>query len=202
MTTEAKSSRLFQNNLLERLTHVHHNTPLFIYVPVILLALFYAKLEMEVTNLGLLAGAGIGLLNWTLFEYGLHRFVFHYEPKSAWGKRFHYLFHGIHHDFPNEKDRLVMPPAGSIPISAVVFTLHLLFFSTFGLPMVAGFLAGYLYYEFVHYSVHHKKKTGWLWKERQRRDHLTHHFKDAENRFGVTSPLWDIVFGTEKISSV
>lgn len=198
MATQVNSSRLFQNALLERLTHVHHNTPFFIYIPIIIAVLALAYFSLQVTALWLVGGFGIGILSWTLFEYGLHRFVFHYEPKTDWGKRFHYLFHGIHHDFPTEKDRLVMPPVSSIPISFVVFGLHYLLVGATGFPLYAGFLAGYLYYEFVHYSVHHKKKTSLLWSESQRRDHLTHHFKDAGNRFGVTSPLWDFVFGTQK----
>lgn len=197
MNTETKSSRLFQNVFLEKLTHVHHNTPLFLFIPAIVGSLFFARgfgLSASFLLLGLLGG----LLNWTLFEYFLHRFVFHYEPKSSWGKRFHYLFHGIHHDFPNEKDRLVMPPVTSIPIAILLFGLHMGLLRAYGLPLYAGFLAGYLYYEFVHYSVHHKKKNGLTFFETQRKNHLTHHFKDASNRFGVTSPFWDHVFGTHR----
>lgn len=198
MEIQTSSSRLFQNDFLERLTHVHHNTPLFIYIPVILVVLASAYFYSKVTLSWLVGGFVWGILNWTLFEYFLHRFVFHYEPKTDWGKRFHYLFHGIHHDFPEQKDRLVMPPVSSIPISAAVFGLHYLLLGSAGFPLYAGFTAGYLYYEFVHYSVHHKKKSGWTWNDTQRKNHLTHHFKDADNRFGVTSPLWDFVFGTEK----
>lgn len=196
MNTEARSSRLFESDFWERLTHVHHNTPFFIYLPVIALILAVAKLNLEVSTTWIVGGTALGIFNWTWFEYVLHRFVFHYEPKSDWGRRFHYLFHGIHHDFPNEKDRLVMPVVPSLGISAVVFSLHYGFLGALGLPLYAGFVVGYLYYEFVHYSVHHKKKVGLLWSDAQRCDHLTHHFKSADNRFGVTSPLWDFVFGT------
>ncbi len=196
MNTEAKSSRLFQNDLVERLTHVHHNTPFFIYIPIIAFILLAAIGKWELSPGSIIGGFLLGLFNWSWFEYGLHRFVFHYEPKTDWGKRFHYLFHGIHHDFPNEKDRLVMPLVPSIGISVVVFSIHYGLGGIVGLLFYAGFLAGYLYYEFVHYSVHHKKKAGLVWFDAQRKDHLTHHFKDAENRFGVTSPLWDFVFGT------
>lgn len=186
--------------MLERLTHVHHNTPFFIFIPMILAGLvaglFAKDLEVWLT-VPLFAW---GILNWTFFEYWLHRFVFHYEPKSDWGKKMAYLFHGIHHDFPTEADRLVMPPAGALPIAATVFGINYLLAGSWGFPLFAGFLAGYLYYEFVHYSVHHKKKTSFAWSEPQRRNHLLHHFKDHTDRFGVTSPLWDYIFGTHKSS--
>lgn len=196
MELQEKSSRLFQSDFWERFTHVHHNTPFLIYVPLIGLSLFYAAGKPEATLWGLTGGFFLGLFNWTWFEYLLHRFIFHYEPKTAWGRRFHYLFHGIHHDFPGEKDRLVMPPLAGLMIAVPVFGLHYGLLGLAGFPLFAGFLAGYLYYEFVHYSVHHKRKKGLAWSDHQRKNHLNHHFKDAGRRFGVSSPLWDFVFGT------
>lgn len=196
--TEATSTRLFENNFLERLTHVHHNTPFFFFVPMIAASLWISLFAL---NLGAKAVAGgflFGLLFWTFFEYMLHRFVFHYEPKTNFGKKAAYLFHGVHHDFPGEADRLVMPPAGSLPIAAAVFGLNYLLVGNWAFPLFAGFNIGYLYYEFIHYSVHHKKKPGPAWGEPQRRHHLRHHFKDHTRRFGVSSPLWDFVFGTYK----
>ncbi|MBI4124623.1 MAG: sterol desaturase family protein [Deltaproteobacteria bacterium] len=196
MELQEKSSRLFQSDFWERTTHVHHNTPFFIYIPIMIGVLLYTRLTGDVATAWISSGFVLGMFNWTWFEYVLHRFVFHYEPKSEWGRRFHYLFHGIHHDFPGEKDRLVMPPLAGLMIAVPVFGLHYGLLESWGLPLFAGFLAGYLYYEFVHYSVHHKKKIGWSWTGEQRKNHLNHHFKDAGRRFGVTSPLWDFVFGT------
>lgn len=190
-----KSSRLFENDFFERLTHVHHRTPFFIFVPLVFALILYAVLKTSLPGLAVPLLFAAGLLEWTWFEYMLHRYVFHYEPKSAWGKRMIHLFHGIHHDFPNEADRLVMPPATSIPIAAVFLMIHYAVFGNAGLPLFAGFLAGYLYYEHVHYSVHNsKRKFGWT--EKQRKEHLLHHFQHADYRFGVTSPLWDYVFRT------
>lgn len=192
----AKSTRLFESNFLERLTHVHHNTPLFIFVPVIVATTIYSLFGAHLPSATVLGLLAYGLLNWTFFEYILHRYVFHYEPKSNFGKRIAYLFHGVHHDFPGEADRLVMPPVSSIPLAAAVFGINYALAGEASFPMFAGFLIGYLYYEFVHYSVHHKKKTTLGWSEPQRKNHLQHHFKDHTLRFGVTSPLWDFIFGT------
>lgn len=193
---QTHSTKLFENILLERLTHVHHNTPLFIFSPVILASLFASLFARHLGEWTTAACFLWGVLNWSLFEYLLHRFVFHYEPTSGFGKKMAYLFHGIHHAFPNEADRLVMPPVTSIPLAAAVFGVHYTLAGSKGFPLFAGFLAGYLYYEFVHYSVHHKKRPSALWKEPQRKNHLLHHFKEPEGRFGVTSPLWDFVFRT------
>jgi hypothetical protein len=59
----------------------------------------------------------VGLILWTLIEYGVHRFVFHFKPRNAWQERISFLFHGVHHAQPMAKSRLVMPPAVSIPLA-------------------------------------------------------------------------------------
>jgi len=197
MQNESSSTRLFESDFCEWFTHVHHNTPFFLFGPVFIGCLTYASLVYKFSTLQIALLAFSGCLIWSLFEYFMHRVLFHYEPTSNWGKRILYLFHGIHHDFPNETDRLVMPSITSLAIASFIFAVHYLLLGPAGIPMFAGFLAGYLYYEFVHYSVHNsKKKIGWT--EAQRKAHLKHHFQDATNRFGVTSPLWDYIFGTYK----
>lgn len=200
MQTEETSSRLFQNDFLERLTHVHHNTPFFIFGPVFAVCLYVSHALYFISPLALTLWFAFGILMWTLFEYTLHRFVFHFEPKSEFGKKALYPFHGIHHDFPMEADRLVMPPITSLGIAVVLFTLLYITLSEKTFPLFAGFLIGYLYYEFVHYSVHHKKQHSLGWTREQQKNHLQHHFKDADHRFGVTTTLWDHVFRTYKLS--
>ena len=69
-----------------------------------------------------------GYALWTLFEYWLHRIVFHFEPEEGLGARMHWIIHGVHHDHPNDPLRLVMPPAVSVPLGAAVFgVLYLIF---------------------------------------------------------------------------
>lgn len=190
-----KSSRLFENDFLEWLTHVNHKTPHVIYPPVIAACLYYAARGTSFSWPAIAVFFVLGFLEWTFFEYLMHRFLFHYNPNTQFGKRMAYLFHGIHHDFPGEVDRLVMPTVTSIVLSTILCLVHYLCFGPAGLILFAGFLFGYLYYEFVHYSVHNSKiKIGW--SDWQRKNHLKHHFQDPENRFGVSTPLWDYVFGT------
>ena len=193
---EQKTTQLFDNRVLERLTRVHHNTPFFVYIPLNLLCLSLVLVSEELYWPTFPVCLALGFFVWTFFEYILHRIVFHYQPKSNFGKRMHYLFHGIHHDFPQEADRLVMPPSSSLPIATIVFLIFYIPLGMAGVVTFVGFLSGYLYYELVHYSVHHKKNPGVFWNKAQQKNHLQHHFKNYNKQFGVTTTFWDRVFGT------
>jgi sterol desaturase/sphingolipid hydroxylase (fatty acid hydroxylase superfamily) len=136
-----------------------------------------------------------------LAEYTLHRFVFHFRPRSPWQERVSFLFHGVHHAQPMSKTRLVMPPALSIPLACLFYSLFWLIISVFlgaprwVLPVFSGTVMGYVIYDMIHYSTHHFR-VRWRWWVYIRRFHLRHHTQTPSLRFGVTSPLWDIVFGT------
>ena len=191
-----QSIRLFENDVLERLTHVHPIVPLLFWAPVVVWLLWRSFAMHNLPLLPVLGIGVLGLVTWTLTEYCLHRFVFHYPARSRAGKWFVYLFHGNHHDDPRDKTRLVMPPAGAIPIMAALFFL-------FGLvipapwiePFGAFFIVGYLIYDYIHYATHHFRMKNPVAKY-LRRYHLKHHFSGERGRYGVSSPLWDIVFGT------
>ena len=191
-----QSIRLFENDFLERLTHVHPIVPLLFWAPVVVWLLWRSFAMHQLPLLPVLGIGVLGLVTWTLTEYCLHRFVFHYPARSRVGKWFVYLFHGNHHDDPRDKTRLVMPPAGAIPIMAALFFL-------FGLvipapwiePFGAFFIVGYLSYDYIHYATHHFPMKNPVAKY-LRRHHLKHHFSGERGRYGVSSPLWDIVFGT------
>jgi len=137
-----------------------------------------------------------GTLIWTLTEYVLHRFVFHYNARTRTGKHLVFLFHGIHHDDPKDKTRLVMPP---LPAVAMVSLLYL-FFNIF-LPakyidgFMGFFLIGYLIYDYIHYATHHfpmKNKVARYLKTY----HLQHHYSKKNDKYGVSNPLWDYILNT------
>ena len=148
--------------------------------------------------LGLLAG----LFLWTFAEYTLHRFLFHHKPTSPRQERIFFLFHGIHHAQPQVKTRLVMPFPVSIPMAAAFFGL---FYLIVGMllrapqwvePLMSGFLIGYLVYDLTHYATHHlPMRSGYA--KYIKRYHMQHHYKDPDTRYGVSSPVWDWVFGTQ-----
>jgi sterol desaturase/sphingolipid hydroxylase (fatty acid hydroxylase superfamily) len=139
----------------------------------------------------------LGLLAWTLTEYIMHRFVFHFEPKSAVGKRLHFLFHGVHHDYPNDAMRLVLPPSMSIPLATgFYFLFHALLPVTYMDGFFATFLAGYLVYDISHYALHHSKFNNRFWKK-LKHHHMQHHYADPTKGYGVSSALWDKIFRSD-----
>lgn len=190
------SVKIFDNPILEAMTHVHPLVPLLLWGPVVLGLSWYA---LAVQNLGLapfLIVAVAALVFWTFFEYTLHRYLFHFPAKSTFGKYLVYLFHGLHHDDPNDPTRLVFPPVPAVLIVLVVYGLFWLVIPFIYLnAFMAFFLVGYLAYDYIHYGTHHfpmKSKVGRYLKKY----HLQHHFKKEDARYGVSSPLWDYVFGT------
>jgi sterol desaturase/sphingolipid hydroxylase (fatty acid hydroxylase superfamily) len=92
--------------------------------------------------------------------------------------------------------RLVMPPAVSVPLGAAVFGLLYLIFGTHYAPgLGAGFFAGYLVYDMMHYYLHHFRARGPLGRMLRER-HMRHHFEDDTCGFGISAPYWDEVFRT------
>ena len=189
------SPPLFRSRFLDFFSRIHPAVPALIYGPTIVaLVVLAARDGLGALEIVLLVVGGFVL--WTLAEYWLHRKVFHWDPDHPIGHRLHFIIHGVHHDHPNDRMRLVMPPGASIPLAALFFGL---FWLAFGLPtampLFAGFLVGYLTYDYMHYYLHHvvpKSKLG----KRLREQHMRHHFQDHRYGFGVSSPLWDLVFRT------
>jgi dihydroceramide fatty acyl 2-hydroxylase len=190
------SPPMFESRLLDRFTRVHPVVPLLIYAPVVI-ALFVTAVRRD----GWWDTAGlvlVGYLVWTLFEYWLHRLVFHFEPEDGLGARLHWMIHGVHHDHPNDPLRLVMPPSVSVPLALVFYALFVTVLPTASANVfAAGFLAGYLFYDMLHYHVHHHRPRTRLGKL-MRELHMRHHFQDDTRGFGVSAPFWDRVFGTSQ----
>jgi len=188
------SPPMFKSGLLDRFTRVHHMIPVVIFLPAIVL-LF----ATGVGRVGWLASLGLavgGYAFWTLAEYWIHRVIFHFEPDHGIGARLHWMIHGVHHDHPNDPLRLVMPPAASVPLALIFYALFwLVLGADNAFAFGAGFLAGYLAYDMIHYHLHHhspRTRPGkWL-----RELHMRHHFQDDERGFGISAPYWDRVFGT------
>jgi sterol desaturase/sphingolipid hydroxylase (fatty acid hydroxylase superfamily) len=141
----------------------------------------------------------VGILIWTLLEYALHRFVFHiqFPLRDPRLREIVNASHLAHHASPRDPRRLLVHPLYGLAISTVLYAGLLALsrnaFSAAGI--VAGIWTGFLYYESVHYRVHFSlSESGFI--ARQRRRHFYHHFTNNKRCFGVTSPLWDYVFGT------
>ena len=191
VSSAQESSRMFKAGWMELLSKVHFTIPLLIYVPVIAWC-FYQVGFSSIVLLRFL----LGLFIWTFTEYILHRFVFHWTPPGKIGARIHFIFHGVHHDYPNDRLRLVMPPSVSIPLA---FLFFFGFKFTLGVPLVypffAGFIFGYLIYDMMHYSIHHLNWRHPFW-EKVKQQHMRHHFMEPDKGYGVSNPFWDYVFRT------
>ena len=205
--------RMFRSDFLERFTHVQPWVPHLIYVPVVAASLWFAPTAPAQTAL-LFA---LGLVVWSLVEYLMHRFVFHWpddimdqthavvehlKPGEAaipalpsWKHLAYFIGHGVHHVAPSEPTRLVMPPGASIPLALLFFGLFRLLFGAWTLGVFAGFILGYLVYDTIHYAVHHQGLPT-RWGRYLKKRHARHHHVDADEDYGVSSPLWDLVFGT------
>ncbi len=192
---------MFKYGWMEFFSKVHFSVPLILYVPVIGYFLYTGFTDLALVWWQTIALALGGVFAWTVAEYFLHRYVFHFPTSAKWGQRLLFIMHGVHHDYPNDSKRLVMPPSVSIPLAFIFYFLfQFLFGASMAAPFFAGFVLGYLIYDMIHYSVHHVNlKSKWFMGIKAH--HLKHHFKDPELGFGVSSTFWDKIVGTDYPSS-
>ena len=196
VSNKDETVRMFKSDFFEALSRVHYTVPLYIFMPIILYFLYRAIWVFGLKFFSIVALIILGLFVWTITEYTLHRFIFHFEPKSEFGKKLHFIFHGVHHDYPNDSRRLVMPPSVSLPLAAIFYTLFMLILGVeFVSPFFVGFLMGYLFYDLTHYAIHHFNMHNKFWLA-IKNHHMKHHYQDPARGFGVSTPLWDLIVGT------
>lgn len=195
MAPQKGEIRLFKNALLERLSKISPVTVLLVYVPLILFSA-WKSFDIGITTVSFAGMFFFGIAFWTLFEYVFHRYVFHFTPRGPFQERVSFLFHGVHHQYPNDKKRLVMPITLSLAIASLLFIPFVFIFADLVWAFWAGFMLGYLGYDMVHYSIHHFKRPEVRWLNNIWKSHIDHHFRDSNKGYGVSSPIWDHVFGT------
>jgi sterol desaturase/sphingolipid hydroxylase (fatty acid hydroxylase superfamily) len=188
-------AQLFHNPYLEKLTKGH---PLIIwgmYLPVIIGMPLYAATALQASIGKVALWFFGGLLFWTLFEYLMHRFAFHWVSESSRAQKFTYIMHGNHHHYPRDRDRLFMPPVPSLILTSVIFGVQYLLLHDAAFLFFPGFILGYLLYASIHYAIH-AWNPPFKWMKPLWRNHHLHHYKNEERGFGVSSTIWDHVFGT------
>ncbi|NJM94046.1 MAG: fatty acid hydroxylase [Cytophagales bacterium] len=187
--------QLFQNPLIEKLSRTHIAVPTGLFLVISLGLLYHAKASMGLSAALIATCFVAGWFIFTLAEYLVHRYFYHMEPDTPRKEKVQYTLHGVHHEYPKDKDRLAMPPLLSLTVSALLFGVFYLLMGQLAYAFLPGFLLGYSLYLFIHYAVHAfkppKNMLKWLWIF-----HAIHHYKDDSVAFGVSSPLWDYVFGT------
>lgn len=196
VSNKDETVRMFNNNFLESLSRVHPSVPVIIYLPIIAYMLYLAVWQHQLYFLNIAGLFLFGIFIWSVTEYILHRFVFHFKPKSQFGEKVHFIFHGVHHDYPNDSRRLVMPPSVSIPLAILFFILFsYILGNVLVFPFFAGFLLGYLFYDITHYAIHHFNMHSKFWLA-IKNHHMKHHYQDSTKGFGVSTPLWDSIIGS------
>lgn len=189
------SPKLFNNPVLEKLTHTHISMPLIIFTVIAAALIYYGIVEKGFQAPQMILLFAVGMLFFTLIEYIMHRYFYHMPATTEKRKKIAYTMHGVHHDYPKDKSRLAMPPLLSLIIATVFFILYRAVMGDYAFGFLAGFLMGYNAYLGVHYSVHAFKvpnnflKVLWF-------HHSIHHYREPDRAFGVSSPLWDHIFRT------
>lgn len=194
------TATLFKNPLLESLSRTNAALTLITFLPIIAAVLLYGLLKLELPLNKILLYSFIAYFCWTFVEYTMHRFVYHWlNEESKFSKRFHYVMHGAHHEYPKDKSRFFLPPAPGIIMAVIFFVLFYLLFGQWAFAAFPGFTLGYLTYVFTHWAIHKFKKPknvfGYLWDH-----HNMHHYKYDDKAFGVSNTLWDRIFGTMPMS--
>ena len=189
------SAQLFQNPVLERMTHTHIAGPLTIFFAVAGVSLYYSLSRGLLTGL---VAFGLFLAGWLLFtlaEYLTHRYLYHMDTTSPTKARLQYTMHGVHHEYPKDKTRLAMPPILTLFVASLLFFIFRFSFGNAGFGILAGFVFGYALYLFVHYAIHvyspPKNFLKFWWHH-----HAMHHYRQEEIAFGVSTTLWDHLVGT------
>ena len=189
--------KLFENRWLEKLTVI--SAPGFIALWAVGLPLItWRAWSVTGSTFGLaalLSLAAVGLLLWTLTEYALHRFVFHWEPASALLEQFVFVMHGNHHDVPNDPLRNLMPPIVSLPVGGLVWAGLVALAGPAGNGLFLGWMGGYVAYDLVHYACHQWPMKGRL-ARMLKTHHMRHHHLHEEGNYAITGMMWDRLFQT------
>ncbi len=188
-------AQLFKNQYLEYLTKTHPLVIWGMYLPVLILLPYYSMNTVGFDGMKVFMIFLGGIFFWSLFEYIMHRFVFHYTAHTEKGKKLNYILHGNHHEYPRDRERLFMPAAPSLIIASTLFLLMSLVMGKNVFAFFPGFMLGYLVYGSMHYAIH-AWNPPFKWMKGLWRNHHLHHYKQDHRGFGVSSTLWDHIFGT------
>ena len=180
------SARLFENDFLEAVSRIHPVVPFAFYLPIVAVLMGWALADGVTAPVDAIVFLGVGWLTWQVLEYFLHRYFFHWEGIGPVTRRVHEIIHGYHHVYPDDPRRLVMPLSASIPLAIVIAgILWLLAPMRLAVPWFSGIVLGYLWYDFLHWSVHARKPRT-AWGRRVFAHHMIHHFADPDRNFGIS----------------
>ena len=173
-----------------KMTKLGYFSEFFLFPPLVVVAVvvaFRSSIPIQPAIWAAVYGAGIA--GWTLIEYLLHRVFFHHAPVLS-------QIHWRRHNSPRE---LIGTPAWASMLVCVIAVAgpswEALGFDL-GTAITAGFVSGYLWYVFLHYTSHHWRSRRGTYLYRARLRHAGHHHSRHDGNFGVTTGIWDRIFGT------
>jgi len=168
-----------------------------IFIPIIIALFIYSFFVLKITTLQFLFCFVGTLAFWTAFEYALHRYVLHANPKSKAFRDFLYKTHWIHHEYPNDNRFVLMSPLVSLAGGVAFFVLcRLIFGAVYCYPILMCLIIIYVVYEWMHFAAHNYHFNNKLFIK-LKKHHLKHHFKDNDKGFGFITTQWDEWTGTD-----
>jgi sterol desaturase/sphingolipid hydroxylase (fatty acid hydroxylase superfamily) len=192
------SARMFESDFFEYFSKVHPSVPFIFYIPIITALMVYAFAKGLTTWTWAAAFLVLGWMTWDALEYAIHRKFFHWEGSGPFTRKLHDIVHGYHHKFPDDAKRLVMPLGASIPLAVVIAgVLRAVGQPQATIPYFCGIVAGYLFYDFTHWSTHYRAPLT-AWGRAIRSHHMAHHFACPDRNFGISHRWIDVLLGTLK----
>lgn len=192
--TKQPGARIFENPVLEALTKTSPAITLVCYSTIAIVLLILGSRYFPISPYLIPVIYVSGVLFWSLFEYFMHRYIFHINEHVHGTDRFQFIVHGVHHKNPKDEERVFMPPVPGLLITTLLLGLNFLIMGRYAFCFTAGMVNGYMFYAYIHYSVHNRPphpRFRKLWQH-----HAMHHYKYPDKAFGVSSPIWDMVFRT------
>jgi sterol desaturase/sphingolipid hydroxylase (fatty acid hydroxylase superfamily) len=189
-----EKARIFKNPVLEALTKTSPTITIGFYSALAAVYIATGVYAMHTSVAWICLYFMAGILFWSFFEYIMHRYIFHISEHIHGTERFQYIIHGVHHQHPRDEERVFMPPVPGALIAILLLGINFLIMGKNTFFFTGGMLVGYMIYASIHYAVHNKPvkpRFRKLWQH-----HALHHYKYPDKAFGVSSPLWDMVFGT------
>lgn len=188
-----RRARLFESPMLEALTVI--SAPVFVALWAVLLPAIAAGAHLAAPSVWAPALVVIGVVGWSLCEYALHRFVFHFDADAGLLRRVIFIIHGNHHADPNDPLRNLMPPIVSLPVAALVWWVCVSAGGPLGNWCFLGFMLGYVLYDLVHYACHQWPMKGRLGRM-LKLHHMRHHHLPVDGNYAITGMVWDRVLAT------
>lgn len=189
--------RFFHSTALENVTRCPWWVVPLVWIPIYATLSLRAVQQLGVPTWQLVALQIQGVVLWQLLEYLIHRFLFHAKVSSYWGITVHFLFHGNHHKFPKDGDRLVFPPIPAAAIASCIYAGLRLFLETdVATALMSGVILGYVAYDCLHYSMHHAAYLPGSFLQELKQRHSHHHYQDSDHGYGISSVIFDVLLGT------